>query len=639
MSLEDEISLSAQRCWEPFAEISAQLEHERSSKYLVQEYQQRFEAWIVFLGVLADGRLSLDHRLRNGPEVKSLILQQLQVLNRNLKAASKLAKEMQQDEHTNDESLRISSTMKATFCGIESALDRLHRLGVAIRQASAGQLMSRIKPLADDKRVSSFEILAYSVISTLYPGANSQLLEHVSASLALKYQVFLYRQGRERRYRVFPSQLVMPHLRSANRQESQTDLDNPPGPKLDRRGAKGGQVQSSIISSTFDAREFNKQVFETQTAPETPLPPTMSIRTGSVNYPPPQAVSDDAKYAKCEWCLENHPASMFKTPSEWRRHVQKDWTPYVCISEQCANITPVPSFARSSEWERHMQVQHGDDWPRTIYKPLTWICDLDHPVTNETETPRFASDTELAKHIMKSHEGIDSDEIQIMARHNTVVLNRPADVCPFCCYTIEAEAKTKNATTDTSEVQKTQPDIKTVVRVLYYLYNIHDEPEESGDHSSKPPRTRQIDFHVAGHLNTFTMLMIRMISVPESGEDVENEESVVFSESSTVGDDKSDYQNWESSDDEDILSKMPPDLGDNRPSEARGSVQSYRPTEEYVHVPARPRPVRLEEASDDEEEENRGALEQHPILLPAEDYPNPERRFVVIPSDNGADDK
>ncbi|KAI0855220.1 hypothetical protein F4860DRAFT_497081, partial [Xylaria cubensis] len=334
--------------------------------------------------------------------------------------------------------------------------------------------MSRIKPLANDKRVSSFEILAYSVISTLYPGANSQLLEHVSASLALKYQVFLYRQGRERQDRVLPLQLDIRKrpslLESTNREEFLTDPEIVPHPKRDRQEAKGGQAQLSIFSSAFYARELHKQVSETR-ALETPLPPTTPIRTGSVNCSPPQAITDDAQYAKCEWCLEDHPANMFKTPSEWRRHVQKDWTPYVCISEQCANITPVPSFATSFEWERHMQTQHGDDWPRTIYKPLTWICDLDHPGTDETDTPRFTTDAELVRHIEKSHKDIESDEIQIMARHNTVLLNRPIDVCPFCCYTIEYDAKTENAAADASEIQKTDP-ATIVSKVSKYLCDI-----------------------------------------------------------------------------------------------------------------------------------------------------------------------
>ncbi|KAI0184384.1 kinase-like domain-containing protein [Xylaria flabelliformis] len=212
-----------------------------------------------------------------------------------------------------------------------------------------------------------------------------------------------------------------------------------------------------------------------------------------------------------------------------------------------------------------MQAQHGDAWPRTIYKPLTWICDLDHPGTNETETLRFTTDTDLARHIRKSHKEIDSDEMQIMTRHNSVLLNRPADVCPFCCYTIEYNAKTKNAATDESEVQKTHPD----VTVPDALKNLYDIPEESGDRSSKSCPPRRIDFHIAGHLNTFTMLMIRMISIPDNGDNIENGESAVFSESNSVGDDESDYQKWESSDDEDVSAKMP---------ETSSNIQYYQPS-------------------------------------------------------------
>lgn len=58
------------------------------TRRLVREYHQRYDAWLAFLGGVARDRLSLDHRLRHSPEVKSLVLQQLHVLKRNLNAGT-----------------------------------------------------------------------------------------------------------------------------------------------------------------------------------------------------------------------------------------------------------------------------------------------------------------------------------------------------------------------------------------------------------------------------------------------------------------------------------------------------------------------------------------------------------------------
>ncbi|TRX88066.1 hypothetical protein FHL15_011016 [Xylaria flabelliformis] len=317
---------------------------------------------------------------------------------------------MVNDEHTDDESLRISSALKADLCDIESALDRLHRLGVVIRQLSAGQLMSRTKPLVNNNCV-------------------------------------------------------------------------------DMQEAKGGQAKTSIFSSAFDTRVFRKQFLETRTL-ETPLPPKTSIRIGSVNYSPPQAINGDAWDAKCEWCLEDHPASMLKTPLEWR-------------------------------------------------------------------------------HVEKSHKEVATDEIQTMARHNTVLINRPTGVCPFCCYTIEYDARTENAAADASEIQKTDPDT-TVSKHLC------DIPKESGDHSSKPIPIRQMNFHVAGLLNTFTMLMIRMLSAPDGGDNIENRESAAFSVSSSIGDNESNYQNWElSSDDEEVSGEMPDTSGNVQYHQSSKNITAF----------------------------------------------------------------
>jgi hypothetical protein len=76
-------------CWESFANLLAELDNNVPLTWrLVTEYQQRYEAWIGFLGVFADGNLSLDHRLRNSAEVKSLVIQQLHLAKKNLVAGT-----------------------------------------------------------------------------------------------------------------------------------------------------------------------------------------------------------------------------------------------------------------------------------------------------------------------------------------------------------------------------------------------------------------------------------------------------------------------------------------------------------------------------------------------------------------------
>lgn len=50
----------------------------------LESYFQRFELWAGFIGVFADGRASLDNRLKFSPEVRNLVLRMLKLLKLNL---------------------------------------------------------------------------------------------------------------------------------------------------------------------------------------------------------------------------------------------------------------------------------------------------------------------------------------------------------------------------------------------------------------------------------------------------------------------------------------------------------------------------------------------------------------------------
>jgi hypothetical protein len=81
------IALVAGECKKLFDQHLSQYSDEVPlTRRLVKEYHQRYDAWLAFLGGVSKGQLSLDHRLRHSPEVRSLVLQQLHVLKRNLEA-------------------------------------------------------------------------------------------------------------------------------------------------------------------------------------------------------------------------------------------------------------------------------------------------------------------------------------------------------------------------------------------------------------------------------------------------------------------------------------------------------------------------------------------------------------------------
>lgn len=221
------------------------------------------------------------------------------------------------DEHI------LSPALEACLRGTQGALDQLHRLGRSIRQASAGQLMTRARRVAKDGRIGSFERMAHTVLTSYYPNANPQLLEQISTSLSAKYQEVIYRKGRDKEYRGVPWRTDeearaarIPQRQpeeGAKTETASTSLpDVPAKPKAVTNESKAGL--SGTQSSIFSERKFKKNYRPTSEKPNN----TSSLHLGFASCPPPPKIPKDADYAYCNWCLEHHPVTMFKTTRNWR---------------------------------------------------------------------------------------------------------------------------------------------------------------------------------------------------------------------------------------------------------------------------------------------------------------------------------
>ncbi|KAL7921134.1 hypothetical protein ACQKWADRAFT_327919 [Trichoderma austrokoningii] len=497
--------------------------------------------------------------LRNSPEVKSLVVQQLHIAKRNLNAAKNRSSEavelvgtkdggVDQVAHLVEEDnvLQLSPALKATFAGIEGALDRLHRLGAAIRQASAGQLMSRIKPFASDERLNYFEMLAYSVLETLYPAANPNLLEHICKSLVEKYQKVLYLEARKRQYQL---------------------ADNVPrgplpwSPKL-RAPLKPPRVQNgdepshhllpSVRSSAFSEGEFNRGYQQTSRPSDSPRRPTASIGTSLAVYTPPQILPDNAKYADCQWCFKNYPTEMFNAPATWKRTRKKIGSPMFACRR---TVLTSPSRALYGLLTGENTWKHNIRWtgPARSTSRRLWVCNLDvDPETGQRKTSRFTSEADLLEHLQEMHQKYTPRQQQMMARHSIISLSRDADTCPLCCFSVDEDKLPS----------KPETGVDRAVGI------VEEDVEEDGhcpDMSAEKAlqASRRMAKHVADHLHTFTFLIIRLLSLPLRDDDDDDEDQNTVSinpieaETSDVAD--SDYQDLFPEEDE---TQPPAQVGD-----------------------------------------------------------------------------
>ncbi|KAK2616462.1 hypothetical protein QQS21_000504 [Conoideocrella luteorostrata] len=589
---DSQITDTARNCWETFSQLLDSLGAKTPlTKRLVTDYQQRYDSWVGFLGVFAQGNLNLDHRLRNSPEVKSLVMQQLHIAKRNLIAAVQLVgKKVPEIDQVaplveEDNMPRFSPALKASFAGIGGALDRLHRLGAAIRQASGGQLMSRTKPYASEERLNSFSMLAYSVLEGLYPAANPKFLEHICKSLVEKYLKVLYLEARKRQYQKGysirqESHACLPKLKPQPQPRWKLpEVQSGDGggversPRL-RSNAEGYQpllpksshdTLTSVKSSVFSEGEFNKNYPRTLPATVCHDRPMRSISANLGWYPPPQVLPDNAKYADCRWCFKNYPAEMFTNPAAWRAHLKEDWEPYICLSEDCSQKAArinesIPRFARSLDWRRHME-KHSVDWHREIYKMPAWVCSLHiDQETGQRKISRFDSEVKLLEHLENEHPKYTQQQRQSRVRFSSVFLSRDANICPLCCFSVDDNKPSSKSGTgvDGAEAspsvvfkRETKYESSTLEAAKVALGAIVEEDiEDDGHNTDIFPKTiqesRRMGEHVAGHLYTITILAIRLLSLPSHADDDDDRVNIADpvnssgTEMSDVAD--SDYQ-------------------------------------------------------------------------------------------------
>ncbi|KAJ4328354.1 hypothetical protein N0V84_001225 [Fusarium piperis] len=112
----------------------------------------------------------------------------------------------------------------------------------------------------------------------------------------------------------------------------------------------------------------------------------------------------------------------------WRRHVDQDLQPYVCLYRRCTNSL----FAHKSDWSKHMATAHSQEWPSKAHS-MTWYCDLGH-----AETAVFDNETDWRKHMRKLslHPGRSKPptdaQLDALSAGKQKLARRDPYVCLFC---------------------------------------------------------------------------------------------------------------------------------------------------------------------------------------------------------------
>jgi hypothetical protein len=219
----------------------------------------------------------------------------------------------------------ISPAAQAALDGIQGAIDRLNRIGKAIRDASTSDLGLRVDRFTRkaDNEHASFKRMALLVVKGLYPEITDSFVEQLATSISYRRQRLLYLKSHQEKLKgrrqpqpeperhvesTLHDQMRQPTPKLA-RQERQTQ-----GQASEIRSSAPSKGEASIVTypSVLDSRSLKLVVNEQMEA--STGPPTESSIAHNNPYPRPPKLPEGKGYCVCDWCYEE-----LKVPHEKSR--------------------------------------------------------------------------------------------------------------------------------------------------------------------------------------------------------------------------------------------------------------------------------------------------------------------------------
>ncbi|KAH6714760.1 hypothetical protein BKA61DRAFT_362892 [Leptodontidium sp. MPI-SDFR-AT-0119] len=389
----------------------------------IRGLRNSFAFWIDYTGALAPVGASLDDRLHSHDDIQEMVVELLEMVEKNLGRLQR-----NRDENATFPNADSQHWLSA----IDSALDRLHFLASAIRQASARRYEQDLLTFAAGGD-EFFHAIAISYVKLKCPNARPSLREHMGDSIASRRRAILLKQRHAKKLKT----------RRAPKPSPALNPEHPLPPSVEKAAAKlpalGGISPGLLSAAGSRATQASKMDRKAALQHINQRPPLSSRSSGSsqqgdslaAEYPEAPRIEAGEKHVQCPYCLQPLPATeMRKAPKDkyWRRHVDHDLQPYVCLFRRCTSSL----FVHESDWRKHMATTHSKDWPRDVHT-MTWYCDLGHK-----EPVEFDNETEWREHMRTlslhpGHSKPPSDaQLDTLAVRKQQLSPREHYVCPFC---------------------------------------------------------------------------------------------------------------------------------------------------------------------------------------------------------------
>ncbi|KAF3272045.1 hypothetical protein TWF217_003860 [Orbilia oligospora] len=411
---------------------------------------------------------------------------------------------------------------------IETSLVSLSRLGTTIRKYSTTGRTAKIRKFAEQSAsLKAFEKLARVAVDTLYMEAKDTLRAQLTRSMVETCASILYKKSHQHKMNTNrPTRdIPMPTIREerddnlANSAEG-FNIDDPIVQILSDSAPKLNQLRPYVpLESTPSVLDSLRTTVLKDLGRSSKVKSNCSassIQLGKVSYPRASGGKDASSYRACEWCLEKHPPALFDNKKQWSAHLDKDFEPYVCLSESCMAEIQLPSFATFKEWFNHMNTLHTVRWQQEIHRPIFWVCNFNH------KNEYFSNQEELHEHMKQCYPKTLVAGLPAIVKNSHTKRSRSHNVCPLCCRDLVQDKRRKrrggNSDRKRRKVEGNQDNVQTTDAATEHGSSSSDEREES--------KGVVMARHIAEHLQISMFLTMRLINCQQMQQDglLESEE-------------------------------------------------------------------------------------------------------------------
>ncbi|KAE8441484.1 hypothetical protein EG329_004908 [Mollisiaceae sp. DMI_Dod_QoI] len=390
-----------------------------------EELNGRFHIWAAYVGVFATPKASLDARLASYEDIKDMVFELLDMVQRNLQWELNLTSEAK-DQIELDSGSREDGIYGESMPGlvpVGAAIDRLLTLAVAIRRSAR-----RTHKLRDYPHDEQAESSCCLLVRSRFPDARSSLWNLLGASIHTRGMSLQYIQNHNKK---------LAYQRD-NPDDSQNAADDDSNIEDGNERFEGsGQNptssgrQSAMAPETLPSLASHSAIMRSMSPRAKPSGSIIS-RGSTVRhlpgedfyYPPMPQLEDDKRYQSCTLCSDPL-EKVTLTEDTWKAHVDRDLEPYVCISEECSD--PLRYFVHMRDWMEHMQTRHTMTWAQKVHTEK-WYCDIDHKDFEEFDEKGL-----LLAHLEANHgHQLTQSKLEGRARRNRRIATRDPFVCPLC---------------------------------------------------------------------------------------------------------------------------------------------------------------------------------------------------------------